>query len=359
MKNHFNCFVFVMVFFNLVFQIGLFAQEPAFNDSAKTNLSTNVVQNNGTTTPQLYQIVKSDKSEYVGYILSDDGREILIETQNIGKIYIQKSEVLSINLIEDTRLIVRGEVYDAGPFTTRYMFTTNGLPLKKGANYAILNLHGPEVHFALSNNFSIGIMTSWIASPYVVVFKKTFPNKQVDKDLHFSLATMFGTSGYLFNGRGFGGLHFASLTKGNARNNINLSAGYTYFNVGDIKTNAHPYRHGPLASLAGIVKVGAKASFVFDSMIGYLNFYKLQSVYGSGYSGNTGPADYTDENWSYTKSGAFFVLLMPAMRFQTQPNSAFQISIAGVSVTPKGYASLDSDKTVTIPIPMLSWMYKF
>ena len=92
MKNYFNCFVFVMVFFNLVFQIGLFAQEPAFNDSAKTNLSTNVVQNDRTTTPQLYQIIKSDKSEYVGYILSDDGREILIETQNIGKIYIQSQK---------------------------------------------------------------------------------------------------------------------------------------------------------------------------------------------------------------------------------------------------------------------------
>jgi hypothetical protein len=47
------------------------------------------------------------------------------------------------------------------------------------------------------------------------------------------------------------------------------------------------------------------------------------------------------------------------MRFQTKPNSAFQISIAGVSLTPKGYAALDFDRTVTLPIPMLSWMFKF
>ena len=341
MENYLRTFVLSLSFY-LLFIVGMFASETAVNDSSHTSNANG----NEDVSPKLYQVVKFDKSEYLGYIISDDGREILLETENIGKIYIRKADIFAINIIEDKRLIVRGEVYDAGPFTTRYMFTTNGLPLKKGANYAILNLHGPEVHFALSNNFSIGIMTSWIASPYVVVFKKAFPNKQVYKVLHFSLGTMFGTSGYIFNGRGFGGLHFASMTKGNARNNINLSAGYTYFKVGDDTQNVHPYKHGPLVSLAGIVKVGAKASFVFDSMIGYLNATNL--VYNS-----------VSTSWSYEKQGLFFSLLMPAMRFQTQPNSAFQISIAGISLTPNDESFLDFDRTVTLPIPMLSWMYKF
>ncbi len=345
MKNHFNCFVFTLVLC-FMFNVGLLAAVPVINDSVTSGLATGTVPDTVNTPRKLYQVVKSDKSEYLGYIISDDGREILLETESIGKIYIRKSDVIQINSIEDERLIVRGEVHDAGPFTTRYMFTTNGLPLRKGSNYAILNLHGPEVHFALSNNFSIGIMTSWIASPYVVVFKKTFPNKDLNKDLHFSLGTMFGTSGYLFNGRGFGGLHFGSITKGNTRNNINLSAGYTYFKVGDDINNAHPYKHGPVTSVAAIFKVGAKASFVFDSMIGYLNATNRIYEYGSVSS-------------TYEKSGLFFVFLMPAMRFQTKPNSAFQISIAGVSMTPKGYASLDFDRTVTLPIPMLSWMFKF
>lgn len=108
----------------------------------------------------------------------------------------------------------------------------------------------------------------------------------------------------------------------------------------------NPYKYGPVTLLAAIFKVGAKASFVFYSMIGYLNSTNRIYEYGSG-----SPA--------FEKSGDFFVFLIPSMRFQTQPNSAFQISIAGVSLTPKGYASLDFDRTVTLPNPMLNWMFKF
>ena len=41
---------------------------------------------------QLYLIVKINNVEYVGYILNDDGREILIDTKKLGKIYIPKTD---------------------------------------------------------------------------------------------------------------------------------------------------------------------------------------------------------------------------------------------------------------------------
>ena len=291
----------------------------------------------------IYRIIRNDKIEHIGYILNDDGREILLVTENLGKIYISKQNIFSIKKIENDTEIVRGEVYDAGPFTTRYSFTTNALPLRKGSNYAMVNLYGPEVHFALSDNFSLGIMTSWLGSPFVLVAKKSFNPKNKDSKTHFSIGTMLGTSGYFYNGRGFGGLHFISITTGDAKRNLTFSGGYTYFKAGSQDEGVHPFKHGPVFSVAGITKVGAKASFIFDSMLGYLNFYSYNN---SGYYSTS----------TYQKNAAFFMLLMPGMRFQTKPNSAFQISIAGISVTQNENGTVDSN---TFPLPMVSWFYKF
>ena len=66
-----------------------------------------------------YLIVKNDGNEYVGQILSDDGREVLIETKSLGKIYIPKSDIKSMRPINYNEDISKGEVSTAGVFTTR------------------------------------------------------------------------------------------------------------------------------------------------------------------------------------------------------------------------------------------------
>ena len=118
------------------------------------------------TATQFQLVVKTDGMEYVGKILSDDGREILINTEALGKIYIPKSEIKLIKKIDNTNRIVHGEFRNTGPFTTRYSFTNNAHPVAKGENYALLNLYGPEVHFALSDNFSLGIMSTWLCQSH-------------------------------------------------------------------------------------------------------------------------------------------------------------------------------------------------
>ena len=55
-----------------------------------------------TTTPtdsnkkEYYLIKKADGAEFIGEVLSDDGREVLLLTKNIGKIYITKSDITSM-----------------------------------------------------------------------------------------------------------------------------------------------------------------------------------------------------------------------------------------------------------------------
>lgn len=362
---------YILVFLFIgIFSCQLNAQVPANSSSTDTNT---------------YVITKSNGTEYIGKVLSDDGREVLISTETLGKIYIPKSDVKSIVKVTDRSAIIRGEYYASGPFTTRHAFTTNALPIARGENYAMVNLYGPEVHFAVTDHLNVGIMSTWIASPLALALKYTFPTR--NEKLNFSLGTLLGTSGYIGTFKGYGGLHFGNVTYGDRKNNITFSAGYGYsssFGTKDLiipgtytsTTGSFNYSYGayspgitkgPILSLAGIVKVGAKVSFVFDSMFGAFGRTATKNDMGAT---NTiiaaTPPDFNNglyqQTVGITKVNSlklYALFLMPGMRFQTKENRAFQISLAGVTVFGPALESLGGPKSFSFPLPMCSWFYKF
>jgi hypothetical protein len=328
-------------------------------------------------------IKKHNGTEYIGVILSDDGREVLIDTDKLGKVYIPKSEIKEIKLVTSDKDIAHGEFNESGPFTTRYAFTTNALPIVKGENYALINLYGPEVHFAVTDHLNVGIMSTWIGSPLAVALKYTLPTK--NEKLNFSVGSVTGSSGYLNNFRGFGGLHFANVTLGDRKANITFAGGYAHFQTGNemrlIKPGVYlsndyyyPYNapyinvkqtpvHGPMFSIAGITKVGAKASFVFDSMLGFFNITNSRSNIESRTIKepvdwpNYEPGVYEHTVTTITEvrqTIAFF--LMPGMRFQKDEKRAFQFSLAGVSVFQQ-YSNISEN--YSFPMPMCTWFFKF
>ncbi len=346
-----------------------------------------VAQTDPQDTTKLYSIIKTDGTEYVGKILSDDGREVLIETKAMGKIYIPKASIRSITLIENKGQIVNNEYVDEGPFTTRYYLTTNAFPIKKGENYVLIHLYGPEVHFALTDRFSLGVMTTWIASPIALAAKYSFPT--ANENLNFSLGAIVGSSGYLNSARGYGGLYFGTVTIGDRLKNISVSAGYGhlqagfrnsyYDNSGMFYYEPRPKKEAPILGLGGIAKVGKKASFIFDCMIGFSKKTVSYSVYSQS------PVYDPDGNFAYysvdydhpvnvsetgRKISAF---LMPGMRFQSSEKHAFQVALAGViewSAVGFSHGSVYTDNantykakpisgTRSFPIPMCSWLIKF
>lgn len=334
-------------------------------------------QSENDSTRQKVLVVMNDGTERVGYILSDDGREILLETLTMGKIYILKSNIARITPIKDG-VVVETEADDhdyrnSGPFTTRYHFTTNALPIKKKENYSMINLYGPEVHFAVTDKLSLGVMSTWLASPLVLAVKYTIPTK--NEKLNFGLGTLMGTTGYWNAFKGFGGLHWGMITYGDRVANITFSAGYAYIKPGferelvntpgvypavqnqwgNWEAPAIPGTYvdrvfGAAAfGLGGVFQVGKKASVIIDGMLFFGNrlFDRTNQEYVF-LNGNLDRVVVTNDPGINTT----LFYLMPGMRFQSSAETAFQFSLAGVSIYRK-------DQNISFPVPTCSWLRKF
>ena len=307
------------------------------------------------------KVTKNDKSVYIGQIIKDDGREVLLRTTTIGDVYISKSDIKSIQPVDKLQATYSGDYREEGPFKSRYYFTNNALPLEKGDNYGLIHLYGPEVHVAVSDRLSVGVMATWIASPIGIALKYAIPTQ--NEKVNLSLGTIMFSSGYLNKAKGWGGLHWGSITFGKAGKNMTLSSGVGYVDLG-FTTYNNPVNYlkvASVSSVAGIFPVGDRASFIFDSMItlserrNYLN----NDYFGGGFVDSDGnPADIPTVYNSGTEFSSFF---MPGMRFQKSDRTAFQVALAGViqySTIGFRYSSQVSNSRA-FPVPMCSWFFKF
>jgi len=387
----------------------------AFHISAQTPIESEEKNEN------LVLIIKNSGGEYIGEILSDDGREILLITKTIGKIYINKSEISSISKVDEkVKNNKNGEFRASGPFTTRYYFTNNALPIKKNENYALVHVYGPEVHFSVGNKTSLGVMASWIASPIGLVLKQQIFSKN---KFHVSVGSILGSSGYINQGQTYGGLHWGTITIGDRTSNISFSAGLAHINwptnntdfmssvreVGDKYSYSfydqnHPYfiaeddysaqmafedtigvfndwngffnssdryfyRNKQLATVigvSGIAPIGKKASFIFDSMIFIADKPKVnyttkeKEITYERYNNSTGNTQLTSFNAIYGE-GVISSETSRNITFILMPAMRFNQSYEkAFQVALAGFINYDEINGLnSAPVPMISWLRKF
>ncbi|MBF70586.1 MAG: hypothetical protein CL837_06595 [Crocinitomicaceae bacterium] len=321
----------ILVLLNISFiQLTLIAQEDFQQDEKK-----------------LFLITKTDGGEFIGEIISDDGREILLMTTTIGKIYINKSDISNISAVDEkSNNKIGGEFRAEGPFTTRYFFTNNSLPIKKKEHYAMIQLYGPEIHFSVSDNFSLGIMTSWIGSPIAIASKLYLGS---NNNTHFSIGTILGNSGYIQQGRLSGGLHWFTITKGDRLKNFTVSGGYGYF------LNNSDSQDALIISIAAITPIGKKASLIFDSMI--ISNKKDNPNYGRINSSNSWIFNGSNYNNTDSEITNTTFIMMPSLRINQSYEKAFQISLAGVIRIDN--SKMKGHNSSSFPVPTLSWLRKF
>ena len=289
-------------------------------------------------------------NEYTGTIISDDGREMLFESLSVGKIYIKKTDIKSItNYKEDDFVIINDEEVKSNPFSTRYSFTTNALPIKKKDNYYMINLWGPEFHVAVADNFNVGIMTTWIGSPLALAAKYSFKTK--NPKVNFSVGEIIGNGGYIASSA-FISLSFGNVTFGDRDKNLTLGVGYGYFDFNqtedipgtydyyeNIPTRSKPATKGVLGSVAASVRINDKTSFVFDSMFGMLSTGGTNTDYNYDYLTQSGTIIVTPR-----PSNTPFMVYMPAIRRTTGEGKSMQFTLAGIRTN-----------QMSIPIPFVTW----
>ncbi|MDX1652250.1 MAG: hypothetical protein R3277_07150 [Brumimicrobium sp.] len=262
-----------------------------------------------------YRIIKTDGSEIIGKIISEDRREVLVLTSDNREIYIPQHVIKEIIPIKKEEFNSLGQFVGEDKFATRYFITTNGLPIKKGEHYIQWNLFGPDFQFAVGKNFGLGVMTSWMGIPIIGTVKKSF---RLGENTHLAIGGLLGSGTWAAPDYG-GALPFATFSVGNRRVNAAVSAGYgAIWLSGDGSGRA-------LTSLAGMVKISPKLSFVFDSFILLPNTYVR---YGSKYY------------------NPLIALIIPGMRWHQDEGKAFQFGFTGVVV---------ENELFPLPIPMVQW----
>jgi hypothetical protein len=249
-------------------------------------------------------IIKTDKTEMVGTVISQDAREILFLTEDGRQIYIPQHTILKIEKITKADISATGEYIGEDRFATRYTISTNGLPIRRGEHYINWTLVGPDIQLCYRDNLGIGVMTSWFGTPVIGTVKYSH---QLSEKNHIAVGALLGTGSWAMP-EFAGMLPYVAFSQGTRTRNFAVSIGY----VG-IRDGQDTYSAG-LIGLGGMAKMNAKLSLVFDSMV-VMN-------------GEDDP----------------FALIMPGLRWHTNKNSSFQITFGGVVVGDD-----------TIPFPMLNW----
>lgn len=287
----------------------------------------------------LYRLVKTDGGELIGYILSQDEREILFKTKDGRKIVIPQYVVKEVIPVKASEFSNKGEFVGEDKFATRYFISTNGLPMKKGEHYVQWNLFGPDFQFAVSDRFGLGVMTSWLAVPIIGTAKYSF---KLGENAQAAVGTMLGTSSWASfsnSDLAFGlALPFATLSIGDRKSNLAFSGGYGGFWQGGSADGR------ALISVAGMTKISPKFSLVFDSFIVTPGGERTVTSYQDVYNPNTG--FYETQVITTTEKRPGFALLIPGLRWHQGEGKAFQFGFTGV---------VAGSDVFPIPIPMVQW----
>jgi hypothetical protein len=250
-------------------------------------------------------VTKNDGTEYVGVILQQDAREILLQTESVGELIIPKHEIKSIEEFTGDKY-TSAKYAESNIFATRYFFSNNGLPMSKGESYAMIQLAGAEYQVAVVDNLTIGGLTSWIGVPIVASAKYAI---RVTDNFNLAVGALAGTGSWAAWGT-YGVMPYGSVTVGNPRINLNLSVGYL-----SIGNDGSSTASAPLYSIGGLARLSDRVSFVGDSFI-------------------------------YAQESNVVAIVIPGLRFDRNKGGAFQFGLAGLVV---------NNKAIPFPVPFLSW----
>lgn len=298
----------------------------------------------------LYLIEKQNGFKFIGRLIEENAREVLLETEELGEVYIPRHTIRRMHpILQDSQesLIISDEL-----FATRYFITTNGLPIHKGESYIQWNWYGPDFQFGVADNFGVGVMSSWAAIPVIGTAKYTI---NLGENKNLALGLLAGTGSWALPEYGLI-LPYVSFTIGDRKNNLTLSTGYGGLFIQEEDWNQQTQEYDKinrsegrlLFSLAGMAKVNEKFSIVFDTFISPWGKEHEYTEYQNNGYWDEETQMYIDkyEEYTYKERSPNLALILPGIRWQMDADRAFQFGFTGLYF---------DGEFVPAPIPMVQW----
>ncbi|HHS95280.1 MAG TPA: hypothetical protein ENJ45_01730, partial [Phaeodactylibacter sp.] len=183
-----------------------------------SNLFSQVVADS-TKSSQRVLIKMLDGDEFIGHIISQDDKTIVLNTSN-GKMKLIASKIKSVEVYE-----YEGRFKFPNPHDTRYYFGPSGIPLgKREGYYQNLMLFGNFVNYGITDFLSIGggfeFLSTVNGNPILFFTPKVGFNVAKKFHLGGGLMVLGVTDG------GIGTLGYGVATYGSSETNLSLGIGY-------------------------------------------------------------------------------------------------------------------------------------
>jgi hypothetical protein len=209
----------------------------------------------------LISIETTDGNEYLGQIESEDEAKIVLKTEKLGsitinKIDIKKREEVAIQQIKD------GKYWFPNPQSTRYFWSPNGYGLNKGEGYyQNIWVLWNQFTYGLTDNFSVGgaVIPVFLfgGGPTPFFFTSKFSIPVVKNKINLGAGAIVGT--VLGEEETTFGILYGISTFGSRDANVSVGLGYAFA--------AGEFASSPLVNFNGMLRVSNRGYLLTENYI--------------------------------------------------------------------------------------------
>ena len=204
----------------------------------------------------LIHIRLKNGNTFIGKQISESGTIIIMQSEGIGEITIQKSNLKSYKKIDPAE-IKFGDYWFENPNASRYLFAPSGYSLKAGEGYyQNFMLFYNSIGYGFTDQFTMGFG--------VIPFTfgdELFATVQAKYSFPIIENKLNAGAGFLYSS-GFGdklGIGYGVLTYGSKDNNITVGAGYGWTD-GNVANR-------PIITINGMTRLGKKFGLVTENWL--------------------------------------------------------------------------------------------
>lgn len=260
----------------------------------------------------LYHVLKLDGTGFIGVIVENNEKEVVIRTKDLGKVSIPKNMIESIEPIDENDVRFSKGKLVSDDYAARYFYTNSSHSLKKEQGTLFWNWWGVEMQYGVTDKLDVGLATSWVGTPVGINAKYSF---ELSPNVTGAVGSRLYSGGWAFINSGVV-YPFGSITVGGKHTHLTGHAGFIT-------------AYGPQSS--------GERAWVFGA---------------AGKAAITTKVDVVVEVFTLPIVNAFepVYFVFPAIRINNNYQKAFQLGFAGV---------VSGGEALPIPFPFFQVMRNF